>query len=181
MPCGWEAATPSLLFPSLVSKDKVENPEEYLKKFTHGLIGIQSKAVEAASSSKVSDLNQDQRPDLSTFELGDLVLYYQGHNRGQADKLELLWIGPFDVLFKCQSKYTIKYLKSRQLLSLVHRKFLKRYWSPESNLEESSVVTADKADNYMKNILLNDKPKLSLSLVLLVCQYQDLYQSADQL
>ncbi|KAJ9089568.1 hypothetical protein DSO57_1011623 [Entomophthora muscae] len=105
---GREAATPSILGPPLIKFDTSANPEAHVKDLTNCIIDIQATAYSTAYKVKALELSPSNaaRAPLSEYQIGDLVLYYQNHIDGRAHKLDFLWVGPCEVIFKKGVEYT---------------------------------------------------------------------------
>ncbi|KAJ9049707.1 hypothetical protein DSO57_1021733 [Entomophthora muscae] len=89
---------------------------------------------------RVSRRNESSILTLPEYQIGDLVLYYQNCTGGRAHKLDSLWVGPCEVIFKKGVEYTVKPLSSGRPFARVHSKFLHKYQLPVSNLEGGDVV-----------------------------------------
>ncbi|KAJ9089935.1 hypothetical protein DSO57_1008033 [Entomophthora muscae] len=136
-----EATTPSILGPSFIEVDVSANPEAHVKDLTNCIINIQATTYSTAYKVKTLELSPSNASRA-------LLPGYQNFTGGRAYKLESLWVGPCEVIFKKSIEYTLKLLSSGCPFARVHSKFLHIYQLTVLNLEGGDV------GNYTINAIL---------------------------
>ena len=88
-----------------------------------------------STTSRESALCNANRPDLPTFELGSMVLFYHHWPGGRSHKLATTWSGPYQVIHRRFNEYSIAAVDTGVVVNRVHCQFLRAYSPPVKRLK----------------------------------------------